>query len=514
MYELTTEQNVVVDAIVNGNDNIIVRAVAGAGKTFTLKRGHDALPIEAQESCLIIAFNKVFVAEMKKETRPNGENYKVKTAHGFGYVNLMKHMGRSFINGTQVNIEQNRVWKLANSLNAGTYSPDIPSWDLDNAQLASIVKTISMLKNCGMQTVIYHPDTNKWFPSAYVYEDTYENWKNLDYQYSLLHASFRNGSVEDDGYSKLFKEYISYCRMLLRESVDSVSRTNSIDFDDQLYLCLIWEVIDYDNHSLIFVDECQDLNLTQLYMKCFRGAKRFVFFGDPNQGIYGFRGADFDSYFKIKTEFNCAEYLLTNTFRCRQNICLAAIPYATIPSEMIYRDQHIMADAGVVQHRLTPPDDADMYVAMTNSSLIPVMLDFLDRDIPIKVQSEITDKLKWRFGANKEGESYMPREQVLEEIETFRRKIQEGYKGQVLRDFLQCLEVFEKSDDPIALLKKLSSRKKNRKLLSTVHQVKGDEAESVVFLDFFKTPQLSQLKALKYVAMTRAKSRLVLIVQT
>jgi superfamily I DNA/RNA helicase len=82
----------------------------------------------------------------------------------------------------------------------------------------------------------------------------------------------------------------------------------------------------------IFVDEYQDVNFAQYaLLRLLTGeaesspAPRLYLIGDPNQAIYGFRGADTRYIDRFRADYpDSAVYHLTKSFRCASPIILAA----------------------------------------------------------------------------------------------------------------------------------------------------------------------------------------------
>jgi len=98
-----------------------------------------------------------------------------------------------------------------------------------------------------------------------------------------------------------------------------------VDFDDMLYLPLLKNVI-CDRKNYVFVDEAQDLNAVQRtllrrMLTTVPGApSRLIAVGDPNQAIYGFRGADSDSMEQLQRDFNATVLPLSVSFRCSKAV--------------------------------------------------------------------------------------------------------------------------------------------------------------------------------------------------
>jgi superfamily I DNA/RNA helicase len=97
-----------------------------------------------------------------------------------------------------------------------------------------------------------------------------------------------------------------------------------IDFADMLFLPLRnkWLSPIYD---LVVIDEAQDMTLVQLLLAEGSCNGRVVVVGDDRQAVYGFRGADSDSLDRLKAKLAAEELGLTTTYRCgKQIVAMAA----------------------------------------------------------------------------------------------------------------------------------------------------------------------------------------------
>ena len=99
-----------------------------------------------------------------------------------------------------------------------------------------------------------------------------------------------------------------------------------IDFTDQIYLPFIMNLTAQKKYGFVFVDECQDLSKAQVKVveKYLREDGRLLAVGDPYQAIYGFAGADCNSFQRVTDSFNCTILGLTDCFRCPRNVILLA----------------------------------------------------------------------------------------------------------------------------------------------------------------------------------------------
>lgn len=101
-----------------------------------------------------------------------------------------------------------------------------------------------------------------------------------------------------------------------------------IDFADMIYLPVKnrWCLPLCD---LVVVDEAQDMSNSQLLLAqgVLADGGRMCLVGDPNQAIYGFRGADSDSLARLGRELHAAKLTLSVTYRCGHAIVEEARQY-------------------------------------------------------------------------------------------------------------------------------------------------------------------------------------------
>ena len=97
-----------------------------------------------------------------------------------------------------------------------------------------------------------------------------------------------------------------------------MSYFSKMDFTDMIFLPIKFGVA-VKQYDFVFIDECQDLNSCQreLMQKAIKpNTGRFVAVGDPAQAIYGFAGADSDSFKKLCNIPNTIQLPLSVCYRC------------------------------------------------------------------------------------------------------------------------------------------------------------------------------------------------------
>lgn len=132
-------------------------------------------------------------------------------------------------------------------------------------------------------------------------------------------------NFESNDYVSIFQIFLKYFAY--------IKQNNSLYFDDlQLYLYQLLRDNEKVSNKLnsgfdyILVDEFQDTDYIQFQiLKLLRKTNRQIFVvGDPDQSIYGFRGARFENNADFLTYFQAKELLLSENYRSCQNILDAA----------------------------------------------------------------------------------------------------------------------------------------------------------------------------------------------
>jgi DNA helicase-2/ATP-dependent DNA helicase PcrA len=97
----------------------------------------------------------------------------------------------------------------------------------------------------------------------------------------------------------------------------ATATTGVINFDDMIFIPAIQQ-LGLPPFNWVFVDETQDLNPAQLAMLLTMAdaGARIVAVGDPNQAIYGFRGADKEAMPRIIRELEADVLPLSICYRC------------------------------------------------------------------------------------------------------------------------------------------------------------------------------------------------------
>lgn len=331
-----------------------------------------------------------------------------------------------------------------------------------------------------------------------------------------------------------------------------------IDFNDQNWLPVIHR-LPVPKSDLLLVDEGQDLNrCKQEY--CIRAGKRILLVGDINQAIYGFAGADVESIPRMKQLLNpggepVAGLPLTKTYRCGKAIVAEA--QKIVPSfEAAETNPEGVVEKLDSKKLLEAATDGDMILCRVNAPLVSTAFRFLKDGRKAVVRGKkigeglitLIKKLNASDVAELQDkvEAWFDSEVKTEHLKKFvseERLISLQDKRDCLISFCEdatgipqvidainrifsgrvCPKCRSSYDEEVTECYKCKCTVQTPEgvLLSSVHRAKGLEADNV-FILIGKAPmphpsaksswQRAQEMNLKYVAITRAKHRLTWVV--
>lgn len=271
--------------------NAIVEAVAGAGKTTSL--------VKAMERMSGVVFYGVYNTKMAKEAREKCAHMShvwAKTFHSMGISSL------------RFNLERRLGHKLPKT-DGKKVANIIDAWIVENkrAELTDVAPTISKIVSMAKQRGI-----------GVCFPDTDTEWLDMIDHFDLA-------SDLPEGYEDRMDIVVKLSRVILRKSNELAQTTGEHDFDDMIFLPLLWNYR-MKQFDWVLVDEAQDTNPTRRLMaeRLLARGGRFVAVGDPHQAIYGFSGADNDALSQIAQRFNAKTLPLTVTYRCPKEVVKVA----------------------------------------------------------------------------------------------------------------------------------------------------------------------------------------------
>jgi DNA helicase-2/ATP-dependent DNA helicase PcrA len=275
-YAHSTSQIAYFEEVKVGTGNIVVEAVAGAGKTSTLIDGLDFM----SGKVFLGAYNSKMAAELKQRVAGRKGVY-ASTFHSAGFRQLMFSW-----KAEKLDVTDKKVQRIVDGMK--TIRADL------EPVAPYIAGIVSMAKQRGIGALIAAGDAN-------------DNavWQAMIDHFDLL-ENFPEGLRTD--------QIIPFARAVLKKSNADHS---CVDFDDMVYLPLLLK-LPMLKHEWVIVDEAQDTNPTRRALAAAmlgRGG-RLVAVGDPHQAIFGFTGADNDSLELIAKQFMAKKLYLSVSYRC------------------------------------------------------------------------------------------------------------------------------------------------------------------------------------------------------
>lgn len=456
----TDEQSHILNLLHTTKSNILIKALAGTGKTSTLEL------IESASSgpILCLAFNKKIAEEMAKRFKTTTT---VRTFNSLGH----------------------RIWQKAQSKNL-TLDPK---------------KTQNLLKE--------HINGLKKTDRVEVYEAYWEIVHGVGLAKSIGYVpeSWTGSAKRLLDRNEFFASLDEKPTELVRNTIDEIllasiraSYAGLIDFNDQIYMPALFGGT-FPRFPLVLVDERQDLSPTNhVMLEKLRGS-RIIAVGDQYQSIYGFRGADESALDSHRKAFRPIECDLTVSFRCPQQIV----------ENVHWRVPHFKWNrtGGIVDRlsklELNSVGDSTAIICRNNAPLFRLGFKLLSNGISISViGSDIGPKVVGIMG--KLGGADMSRSETLSAIEVWREE-HLARESASANDLADCMKVFadhgETLSQAISYAEHLFKQRGLIRLL-TGHKAKGLEWDTVYHLDPWLIGESEQELNLKYVIGTRAKEAL------
>lgn len=316
-FKASPQQLAYFDWLENGSGNLILEAVAGAGKSTTLLKGLRYM----KGFTFLGAYNKAAAQDLKSKAASGDDMQKgvhISTLHAFGMYDWRKLY-------PQVEVDDQKTFKAIDR-----FVDAYPAQKIAKEYRAFINKMISF----GKQFLIGCDGK----PSA----DNLAVWLKLVDHFGTDADLPENMAIEEA------LEWVIEVYKASREECKA-----RIDFDDMIYAPIAFNIRMFQN-DWVLIDECQDINPARREMakRAMRRNGRAVFVGDSRQAIYGFTGAGGDSIQRIVEEFKCERLPLTVTYRCPK----AVVNY--VHQWVSHIEAHPDAPEGVVRNVIMVPEQA------------------------------------------------------------------------------------------------------------------------------------------------------------
>lgn len=463
--------------------HLVVRARAGTGKTTTIVEGVTRMP---ERQILLAAFNKEIARELQGRIRDR--RVEVKTLHGLG----LRYIRRNW----NVQVEEDdqrgdRAMTLARASCQALLTPALA--DLPDP----IVRLVSVL----------HTKVRELEPRAQAA--------------GVADIAARFDMLPSEEWATEGWDLPRVCQAVVGAMTRACERTAVVDYADMIFLPVRmgWVRPWFD---AVVVDEAQDMTGVQLEIAggaCRRGG-RICLVGDDRQGIYGFRGADVGALDRLKEQLCAAELGLTVTYRCGTSI--VALAQQLVPDyqaadgapagEIVRCDDEAMLD----QAR-----EGDFVISRKNAPLVKVCMSLLKRGVRARVRGRDIGRgivaLIRRLKLSSVADLAAALARHVEREERRAQSLSETARDarvEFVRDQRDVVTALAEDASSIADLEQRveslfsDDATRGAVLCSTVHKVKGLEADRTFLLEGTFRRGTVEEDNIRYVAITRARTRL------
>jgi superfamily I DNA/RNA helicase len=435
----------------------------------------------------------------------------VKTFHGLGYGILRGVYEKA---GTTLRLDNDKYHNIVRDFIKGKVASD---GYLDVMNALKVLSTHSRLS-------LYDPTDKKLM-------------RELAWQYDI---------DIDKKRPDLMLSVLRWLPEVMQKGEDQARDQGIIDYTDMIYLPIKWEYKAPTPYKLMFIDEAQDLSKVTrslIVNQALDPKGRAFFIGDSAQAIFGFAGADRDSVRDTITLTKAIELPLDICYRCPTTHIEMA--QKLVPSIKA----HPKAQTGII---VCAPDDiltqivkpGDMVLCRNTAPLFQKAIECLRAKIPARIRGRdlcenmitVLKKIE-KVAESKHQFDYerldvMIDDWAVEEIRYLMKREASEASIQMVSDKRETLQVCYKDIDAKNMAELIdgirslipSNKGEGRNIsaveFSTVHRVKGLEAERIFILEPTKLPaiwekqqswQLEQEKNLLYVAITRSKEFLCIL---
>jgi len=465
-YKPTEEQEAILSAATTTSDNLILVANPGTGKTSTLEMVEQAVPTKP---VLYLVFNKDNAKHAEKRMQSTTT---VRTVNAMGHrvwgKSIAKNLTvdskkcgdilRAMIKEVKDRSTTNEMWKVY--------------WD--------VLAGVGMAKAVG------------YIPNGY-----YNNIPRLCTQEEFHDAL---DEKPDDLVSDLIDAVLARSIKLAYEG--------AIDHNDQVYMPAVFGGT-FPQFPLGLVDEVQDMSPVNhaLLHRLFppTGNRRIIAVGDPNQAIYGFRGAKSRGMEDLAQTYSMRTLPLSISFRCPRAIVEAA-QWRAPNFRWLKEGGHVETLSELSASNIP---ETCTFLCRNNAPLFRLAMHLLSNGRSVQVAgSDIGPKLVAIM--RKLGEEGMSRQQALSAIADWQAE-REAKESKTAKDLADCMRVFAGHGDSlgqaIAYAEHLFKQSGTIKLL-TGHKAKGAEYETVFFLNPWLCREDEQDLNLRFVIQTRSADKL------
>ena len=505
-------QQAIFDAVKNTDDSLLVKAVAGSGKTTTIVKAVDYLPKNIRT--IFVAFNKSIATELSRRLPSHVAS---STLHSVGLKAIRNHFGN-------VKVDSNKVYTIMDNDPA---LQKLMTQEFTRTIRYSIKVLVGLLKNNGVV-----PESVKG-PYVGLMTCSDADIRTLMSHYDI-NFNLSNKGLTAVEFRQIKKEFDEKLFKVVRRILElNIKMDDVVDFDDMLYFPAITQGIRFPKFHVVIVDEAQDVSGIQrvLLRNILREGGRIIAVGDDSQAIYGFRGADSESLNSIQRDFGAVEYPLSICYRCPTAVIDEAKSYVEDIQPSPTAEEGRVGDIGPYKPETMDGFEQNDYVLCRNTApLIKCAFALIKVKKPCAVKGEDLGKsIKTLITSLKatclpelkskirEWEQTQKQKRLADDPDANVTYIED--RAETVRVFIDCCggnTVNEVLDSVDSLF---SDKAKGVITLSTIHKSKGLEANRVLLLDRHLMPskyakldwQKRQEDNLMYVAITRAMKELIYV---
>jgi DNA helicase II / ATP-dependent DNA helicase PcrA len=513
-------QEKILEWLQSGNGNATCNAVAGSGKTTTLKLAAQQLQSMrlTPSDIKVIVFGKQnsldLITKFGREWK-----YSIQTLHSVGFRVLQHEIGRFRSNEKIVSSKYRQIAEQKKL---------IPKKTKQRSYKGSLTESNAISRVEHFLTLI---DLARLTLS----DLSVESIESIAYHHNLE-------GIHD------FKRVSIAIANILVEGQEQAINDHRIDFTDMVWLPVEWGLNErkwFQTYKFVLVDECQDLNAAQLELSLMlAGDKgRMLYVGDPRQAIFGFAGADNRSYQNIVERTKATELPLSLCYRCpKSHIELVNQLYSEIPIE--YTPEAAPGILECIENSDLWNDEhpgrlviGDMVLSRKTAPLVSLCIRLIGRGIAATVKGkDIGKQIKSELEAIADitGFRYEEFNLFVEEYRRFKFQTYENLDNaeqlkENLADKLNALSTIYSSQPNATCVAHLCtyiddlfSDDESPITLSTCHRAKGLEGDRIFIIKPEDMPmvwerqlgwQKEQEDNLLYVALTRSKSTLYIVGQ-
>lgn len=455
----TDEQAKVVSAAKSGKD-LVIQALAGTGKTTTLKLLAEAL---LEKRGTYIAFNRAIVLEAESKFP---SNVKCRTAHSLAYGQVGYRFQKRMNTHSRVTFRQIGEWLGAEKIG---FSHNKVSYTVDAAQVANLV--VSTISNfC----------------------------KSVDSEISKHHVEIPYLATFDKKQTRLFqKEFLPYAQ----KGWEDLQKTEGfLKFDHDHYLKM-WQLgSPRISGDFILFDEAQDADPVMLSIVESQTHAQRIYCGDEYQAIYEWRGAE-NALSKVKVDQNL---WLTQSFRFGEAIASEA-------NDILgFLDAPVRVKGySSINSMVKPLTDPRAILCRTNAGVIKHVMEELEKNRKVAIIGRTQELIEFAEACGQLQKGFRTGHRELAPFSSWNEAKQyvasypqETHEIKIMIDLVERFGV----ESLLSALKQVVPESQSDVLVSTAHRAKGREWDTVKLAGDYLHPIDMEVEDLRlaYVSVTRA----------